>query len=66
MDLTQATFTWAPAAVLVDKPAKIPPDRASSAVLPEKPPAKASPLAITSRGGSAPPRLPSGATARPP
>ncbi|MCI5070363.1 phospholipase D family protein [Acidovorax sp.] len=66
MDLTQATFTWAPAAVLVDKPAKIPPDSTSSAVLPEKPPAKASPLAITSRGGSAPPRLPSGATARPP
>ncbi|RYH70417.1 MAG: phospholipase D family protein, partial [Alcaligenaceae bacterium] len=26
MDLAQAQFTWAPAAVLVDKPAKIPPD----------------------------------------
>jgi phosphatidylserine/phosphatidylglycerophosphate/cardiolipin synthase-like enzyme len=66
MDLTQATFTWAPAAVLVDKPAKIPPDSGAPAVLPEKPPAKASPLAITSRGGSASPRLPSGAAERPP
>ena len=49
MDLATATFTWAPAAVLVDKPAKIPPDSTSAPVLPEKPPAKASPLAITSR-----------------
>jgi putative cardiolipin synthase len=52
MDLARATFTWAPAAVLVDKPAKIPPDNASAAALPEKPPAKASPLTITSRGAN--------------
>lgn len=47
MDLTQARFTWAPAAVLVDKPAKIPPDGTSTATLPEKPPARSTPVAIT-------------------
>lgn len=68
MDLAQATFTWAPAAVLVDKPAKIPPDNTSAAVLPEKPPAKASPLAITSRGsgGSNALRVPTEAASRVP
>ncbi|MBV7455362.1 phospholipase D family protein [Acidovorax sp. sif1233] len=50
MDLAQAQFTWAPAAVLVDKPAKIPPDGTSTGALPEKAPARASPMAITSRG----------------
>jgi len=60
MDLAQARFVWAPAAVLADKPAKIPPDGASQApVLPERPPAKASPLAATaalaSRAATPPP-----------
>lgn len=50
MDLAQAQFTWAPAAVLVDKPAKIPPDNAAIAAPPEKPPAHATPLAVTARG----------------
>ncbi|MFN7154262.1 MAG: phospholipase D family protein [Acidovorax sp.] len=50
MDLAQAQFTWAPAAVLVDKPAKIPPDGASTGTLPEKAPARATPVTITSRG----------------
>ena len=59
MDLAQAAFTWAPAAVLVDKPAKIPPDGASTGALPERAPARASPLAITARVGKS-------ATARPP
>ena len=60
MDLTQAQFTWAPAAVLVDKPAKIPPDNAAAASLPDKPPAHATPLAITARGprSSTPPERP--------
>ncbi len=53
MDLSQAQFTWAPAVVLVDKPAKIPPDSAATGALPEKPPAKATPLTITSRGTGA-------------
>lgn len=53
MDLAQATFTWAPAAVLVDQPAKIPPDGMSLAMLPETVPAKASPRAITARGPAA-------------
>ena len=53
MDLAQAQFTWAPAAVLVDKPAKIPPDGTSTGALPEKAPASATPVAITSRGGRA-------------
>lgn len=66
MDLSQVAFTWAPAAVLVDKPAKIPADNASTPVLPEKPPAKASPLAITSRGAGAAARPLSGATSPPP
>lgn len=52
MDLAQAQFTWAPAAVLVDKPAKIPPDGTSSATLPEKPPSRATPLAVVSRGAA--------------
>lgn len=60
MDLAQARFVWAPAAVLADKPAKIPPDSASQApALPERPPAKASPLAATaalaSRAATPPP-----------
>ena len=60
MDLTQAQFTWAPAAVLVDKPGKIPPDNAAAASLPDKPPAHATPLAITARGprSSTPPERP--------
>ncbi len=53
MDLSQAQFTWAPAVVLVDKPAKIPPDSAATGALPEKPPAKATPLTITSQGAGA-------------
>ena len=53
MDLAQAQFTWAPAAVLVDKPAKIPPDGTSTGALPEKAPASATPVTITSRGGRA-------------
>ena len=53
MDLAQAQFTWAPAAVLVDKPAKIPPDGTSTGALPEKAPARATPITITSRGGRA-------------
>src|SRR3989344_1879732 len=54
MDLAQAQFTWAPAAVLVDKPAKIPPDGTSLAALPEKPPSRATPLAVVSRGAAPP------------
>ena len=50
MDLARAEFVWAPAAVLVDKPAKIPPDGTSEPALPEKPPAKATPLTVVSRG----------------
>jgi phosphatidylserine/phosphatidylglycerophosphate/cardiolipin synthase-like enzyme len=51
MDLAQATFIWAPAAVLVDQPAKIPAtDQAGAPTLPEQHPAKATPLAITARG----------------
>ncbi len=53
MDLSKAPFTWAPAAVLVDKPAKIPPDGTSVGMLPEKAPARATPVAITSRGARA-------------
>lgn len=53
MDLSQAPFTWAPAAVLVDKPAKIPPDGTSVGMLPEKEPARATPVAIASRGARA-------------
>ena len=53
MDLAQARFIWAPAAVLADKPAKIPPDGASQApALPERAPAKASPLATTAALGA--------------
>lgn len=69
MDLAQAAFTWAPAAVLVDKPAKIPPDGNAAATLPERPPAKASPLAITTRGSAgqgAATRVASTAESRPP
>lgn len=50
MDLKQAGFVWAPAAVLVDKPAKIPADDTSTATLPDRPPARATPLTITSQG----------------
>ncbi|MBU0827743.1 MAG: phospholipase D family protein [Gammaproteobacteria bacterium] len=53
MDLSKAPFTWAPAAVLVDKPAKIPPDGTSAGLLPEKAPARATPVAITARGARA-------------
>ena len=53
MDLQQAAFVWAPAAVLVDKPAKIPPDGASIATLPERAPARSTPLATTAQGGVA-------------
>ena len=55
MDLARVPFTWAPAAVLVDRPAKIPPDGSGpEARLPETPPAKASPRAITAPGPAAP------------
>ena len=37
MDLAQARFTWAPAAVLADAPAKIPPDGASAAAASPEP-----------------------------
>lgn len=50
MDLAQAQFTWAPAAVLVDKPAKIPADGGAPPTLPETAPAKATPVTIASRG----------------
>ena len=53
MDLQQAAFVWAPAAVLVDEPAKIPPDGASIATLPERAPARSTPLATTAQGGVA-------------
>lgn len=52
MDLAQAAFVWAPAAVLVDQPAKIPTEeREGTAPLPEQSPAKASPLTLTARKG---------------
>lgn len=50
MDLAQAPFTWAPAVVLVDRPAKIPFDGSSSAPLPETTPARATPLVSATRG----------------
>ena len=50
MDLAQAQFTWAPAAVLVDKPAKIPADGTSPPTLPETAPARSTPVAIAARG----------------
>ena len=53
MDLQHAAFVWAPAAVLVDQPAKIPPDGTSLATLPEIPPARSTPLAATALKGSA-------------
>ncbi|RQO82057.1 phospholipase D family protein [Acidovorax sp. FJL06] len=46
MDLEQAPFVWAPAAVLVDHPAKIPADGASAPTLPAQAPPKASPATI--------------------
>ncbi len=50
MDLAQAGLVWAPAAVLVDQPAKIPSDESNGAVpLPERAPSGASPLSITAR-----------------
>ncbi|MBH1979814.1 MAG: phospholipase D family protein [Comamonadaceae bacterium] len=50
MDLAQAGLVWAPAAVLVDQPAKIPSDEPNGAVpLPERAPSEASPLSITAR-----------------
>ena len=52
MDLTQTAFVWAPAAVLVDEPAKIPADGTSAAALPDRPPAKATPLTVTAQGAS--------------
>ena len=52
MDLAQAPFTWAPAAVLVDKPAKIPPDGMSTGALPEQAPARATPLAVATGGNT--------------
>ena len=60
MDLAQAAFIWAPAAVLVDQPAKIPVDgQAGTAPLPEQSPARATPLAITARAArGAPPAAP--------
>ena len=50
MDLAQAPFTWAPAAVLVDQPAKIPPDGAAPPSLPEQAAAKASPRTVAAQG----------------
>lgn len=50
MDLAQAGLVWAPAAVLVDQPAKIPSDEPNGTVpLPERAPSGASPLSITAR-----------------
>ena len=55
MDLTRVPFTWAPAAVLVDQPAKIPPDgNTPDTPSPETPPAQASPRTITAPGPAAP------------
>ena len=50
MDLARAPFTWAPAAVLVDQPAKIPPDGAAPPSLPEQAAAKASPRTVAAQG----------------
>ncbi|MDH4418852.1 MAG: phospholipase D family protein [Acidovorax sp.] len=46
MDLRQAPLVWAPAAVLVDRPAKIPPDGTSTATLPDQNPHGATPATI--------------------
>ena len=53
MDLQSAAFVWAPAAVLVDEPAKIPADGASIATLPEMAPARSTPLETTAQSGPA-------------
>ena len=65
MDLARTVLTWAPAAVLVDKPAKIPPDGTSAAALPEQAPARATPVAITSAGQPAGAPLEPAASAAP-
>ena len=46
MDLQQVPLVWAPAAVLVDRPAKIPPDGISAAPLPDQNPPRPSPATI--------------------
>lgn len=46
MDLQQVQLVWAPAAVLVDRPAKIPPDGVSTAPLPDQNPPRPSPATI--------------------
>ena len=46
MDLKQVQFVWAPAAVLADRPAKIPPDGVSAAALPDQNPPRPSPATI--------------------
>ena len=66
MDLTRARFTWAPAAVLVDKPAKIPADLTTAESLPEQQPARATPLAITSGPGASKPDRVAGTNPPPP
>lgn len=53
MDLGRTAFVWAPAAVLVDKPAKIQADAVSTDALPELSPSRATPLAITAPSASA-------------
>lgn len=47
MDLQQMPFVWAPAAVLVDRPAKIPPDGTSTATLPDQNPPRPSPATLS-------------------
>lgn len=46
MDLKQVQFVWAPATVLVDRPAKIPPDGTSATPLPDQNPPRATPATI--------------------
>ncbi len=46
MDLKQVPLVWAPAALLVDRPAKIPPDGTSAAALPDQTPPQATPATI--------------------
>lgn len=46
MDLKQVQFVWAPAAVLVDRPAKIPPDGTSASSLPDQSPPRPTPATI--------------------
>lgn len=63
MDLAQAPFTWAPAAVMVDKPAKIPPDSTSATPETTAPAGVRSPPAVSVRRPL--PAAPATATAEP-